>query len=235
MDFNDIFGSGFDVNAVPDETAMPEGTYAVMAEASAIKQTKKGDGAYLQLDLMVIEGEFKGRRLWDRINISNPNAVAVEIGKKALASFGRAIGLAEIPSITMMVNIPLNAVVKIKDGDNVVRKYAPYTEPGAPPAGSPAVLPAAPPAAPPQIVAPVAPLAPVAPSNPALASPVPPFVAPETQAVLPLHPVAKAARAILAPAAAAVPVAPVAAPAAPAVGQAPPASTTATGGVPWGR
>jgi len=37
-----------------------------------MKPTKTGSGTYLELTFQVIEGQYKNRLLWSRLNLSNP-------------------------------------------------------------------------------------------------------------------------------------------------------------------
>ena len=52
---------------------IPAGKYICQIVESEIKSTKAGTGQQLVLTWEVLDGEFKGRKVWDRLNISNPN------------------------------------------------------------------------------------------------------------------------------------------------------------------
>ncbi len=52
---------------------LPAGKYLAMAVASELKPTKTGSGEYLQITFEIIDGQFKGRKIWDRLNIRNSN------------------------------------------------------------------------------------------------------------------------------------------------------------------
>ena len=47
--------------------AIPAGKYQAVIVESDMKPNKAGTGEYLQLEFEVIEGEFKGRKLWRKI------------------------------------------------------------------------------------------------------------------------------------------------------------------------
>ena len=53
---------------------IPAGKYLAMITESEMKPTKSGSGSYLQLTFQILEGEYKGRFLWARLNLNNPNA-----------------------------------------------------------------------------------------------------------------------------------------------------------------
>lgn len=76
-----------------DFEALPKGNYPGMAIESGMKPTKAGTGRYLQFVWQVVDGEFKGRQLWSRLNLENPNKVAVEIAQRELSSICRAVGV----------------------------------------------------------------------------------------------------------------------------------------------
>ena len=76
-----------------DFSPLPVGNYTVVITTSEMKPTKPGNGQYLQLTLQVVEGEYKNRLIFDRLNIQNQNDVAQQIAQKALSSICRAVGV----------------------------------------------------------------------------------------------------------------------------------------------
>jgi len=138
--------TGFDASQVPEQTefsALPEGSYIVMATASEMKPTKRGDGAYLQITFEVIDGTYKGRKLWARLNLKNSNKTAVDIAQRELAAICRAVNVIKPNDSAELHNKPLLVTVGVEIDDrnrenNVVKKYEPT---GA--AGSVGFMPAA--------------------------------------------------------------------------------------------
>lgn len=98
--------SGFD--------PLPAGKYKVVVTDSEEKPTKKGDGSYIQFTLEVIEGEYKGRKLWDRLNLNNPNPTAVEIAKSTLSALCRAAGVKHLKDTQQLHDLPVLAKVAAK-------------------------------------------------------------------------------------------------------------------------
>jgi hypothetical protein len=87
---------GFDAEVVePTSTfdIIPDGEYLAMMIDSEEKPTKSGDGKYLQLTWEIVDGEHKGRRLWDRLNVDNKNDTAVKIAMGTLSAICRAVGV----------------------------------------------------------------------------------------------------------------------------------------------
>jgi hypothetical protein len=61
--------------------AIPAGKYLAAITDSEMKPTKNGSGSYLQLTFTILEGEYKGRVVWARLNLVNPNQTAVKIAQ----------------------------------------------------------------------------------------------------------------------------------------------------------
>lgn len=127
--------------------ALPEGAYEVVITDSKLQETKSGNGTMLVLDLEVISGDYQGRRLWDRLNLVNPNATAVDIAKQTLSSICRAVGVIQLNDTAQLHDRPLIALVRQRtrpDGEvtNEIKGYrpkpsAPVTAPAPVPAPAP--------------------------------------------------------------------------------------------------
>ena len=124
---------GFDARTVEPSTdfeAIPAGKYVAIIADSEMKQTKAGTGSYLELTFQIVEGEYKGRNLWARLNLDNPNAVAVKIAQGELSAICRAIGVMAPNDSCELHNLPLVITVKCKKREdtgeitNEVKGYA---------------------------------------------------------------------------------------------------------------
>jgi len=71
---------------------MPEGEYTLKATEAELKETKKGDGAYLAVTFEVVKGAHAGRKVWQNFNIHNPSEKAQQIGREQIAGWGKAAG-----------------------------------------------------------------------------------------------------------------------------------------------
>ena len=129
--------NGFDATQVDPATdfeAIPAGKYAAVITNSEMKPTKSNNGSFLELEFEVIEGEFKGRKVWGRLNLDNPNQTAVKIARSELSSICRAVNVPVPKDSSELHNIPLVILVRQKTGpDEVVRNeikgYAPKNTP----------------------------------------------------------------------------------------------------------
>ena len=87
------FFDASNVEPIEDFDALPAGEYTVIIESSQNKPTKSGSGSFLELTLQVIDGKYKGRKLWDRLNLVNHNEKAVEIARRTLSAICHAVGV----------------------------------------------------------------------------------------------------------------------------------------------
>jgi hypothetical protein len=137
----------FDATSVAPAEAfevLPAGKYVAQIVESDMKPTKNGDGQYLWLELEILEGEYKGRKTWDRLNLVNPNSQAVEIAQRALSAICHATGIMAVNDSEELHWKPMLITVRVRPpkGDysasNDVRGYEPVggTAPAAQPTGS---------------------------------------------------------------------------------------------------
>lgn len=119
------------VNTDDQFDVIPPGDYLVQVVQSDLRATKKGDGQYIWLELDILDGQYSGRKLWDNVNIINPNAKAQEIGQKILAQICKATGLAAVTDSEQFHFKPMIAKVKVQpatdqyDASNQVKAYRP--------------------------------------------------------------------------------------------------------------
>jgi len=136
--------NGFNANEVEpsqDFEPIPSGRYMATITESEMKPTKNGGGQYLQLTFQILEGPHKGRNVWARLNLHNPNATAVQIAKQELSAICRSVGVLTPRDSAELHNLPLQINVRVKkrsDSDglaNEIRGYSPKA--AAPAAGQP--------------------------------------------------------------------------------------------------
>jgi hypothetical protein len=111
---------------------LPEGWYVAMVQKSELKENRAKTGRYIQLELSVLDGQYKGRRIFINLNIENPSEKAVEIARGELSAIAQACNVVEIRDTEMLHAIPFQILVKLekrKDNSeisNVIRGYKPY-------------------------------------------------------------------------------------------------------------
>lgn len=115
--------------SVPYET-LPPGKYLVEITETEMKPTKNGTGEMLQIEFTVIEGEFKNRKVWDRLCLRHPNSETVKIANANLSAICHAVGVMRPGESIELHHIPLVISVKCKTDDstgeihNEVKSYS---------------------------------------------------------------------------------------------------------------
>lgn len=129
--------NGFDATQVApqgDRSVLPAGEYRGVIIDSEMKDTNSGTGKYLQLTIEVVDGQYKGRRVWDRLNLINSNSKAVEIARSTLSSICHAVGVLQPKDSGELHNIPLTVRVAVRkrqdngEDTNEVKGYKPLTK-----------------------------------------------------------------------------------------------------------
>lgn len=92
---------------------VPSGWYNARIIETEQLPTNKGDGHYLKVTSEVIDGPFAGRKLFDQINLWNPNPVAMEIAYKTLGAIQHATGILNMQHTDQLLNIPLKVKAKL--------------------------------------------------------------------------------------------------------------------------
>jgi hypothetical protein len=109
--------NGFDANQVEptgDFDPIPAGKYLAVITDSEMKPNKAGTGSLLQLTFQIVDGEYQNRLIWTRLNLDNPNAVAVQIARADLSAICRAVGVLSPRDSVELHNLPLVIHVRCK-------------------------------------------------------------------------------------------------------------------------
>lgn len=114
---------GFDANKFEPNvgfTPIPAGDYKCMIISSKKEDNKKKTGWFLTLQFQIVEGPHAGHKgLFDRLNLVNPSATAVQIAQGTLSAICRAVGKMTPKDSTELHNIPLIVSVNVeKRADN---------------------------------------------------------------------------------------------------------------------
>jgi len=121
------------IEPTSDFEPLPVGEYSAIITASEMKATKSGTGQYLQLTYDIIEGQYKGRKIFENLNLVNQNTTAQEIAQRALSAICRAVGVMHPKESEELHDRPLIIKVGIRpasgdyEASNVVKGYKLYT------------------------------------------------------------------------------------------------------------
>jgi len=114
-----------------DFDAVPADEYTAKITKSEMKENSKKTGNYLKLTLTITEGKFKNRLLFSNLNLDHPNATAVEIAEKELATICEACGKIsiddsdELHGIEMTVKVSLKPATSQYPASNDIKNYKP--------------------------------------------------------------------------------------------------------------
>jgi len=131
--------SGFDAKTVEPGgfDVWPAGEYDVCIVSSVVETTKAGNGKFLKLELQILNGQFQNRKIFDRLNLWNPNQQAVTIAQGTLSAICRAVGVLTPQDSSELHNKPLRCKVVVRKSDeygesNEVKAYKPRSAGPAP-------------------------------------------------------------------------------------------------------
>lgn len=111
------FGQTFDASSVEPSTGydvLPPGKYLGHIVTSEMRVTKDGAGQYLYLELDILQGQYAGRKLFDRLNLINANPSAVQIAQKTLSSICRAVGKMQVSNSEQLHLLPMTLDVRVR-------------------------------------------------------------------------------------------------------------------------
>ena len=115
------FDTSFDATSVEPTTAyelLPAGKYRAQIVESEMRVTKNGMGQFLWLMIDILEGEQKGRKIFDQLNLVNPNPTTVEIAQRTLSAICHATGRMHVSDSEELHLIPMTIQVKIRPPKN---------------------------------------------------------------------------------------------------------------------
>lgn len=123
---------GFNATEVAPSTGfepLPVGEYVAMIVDSEEKPTQAGTGSYVKLVIEVVDGQFKGRKLFENLNLDNPSQEAVNIARATLSAICRAVGVLTPDDTVQLHNIPMTIKVgmeKRKDTGDMQNRIKGY-------------------------------------------------------------------------------------------------------------
>jgi hypothetical protein len=83
----------FTAQEIESISDLPPGPYICEITKTDVLKTKQGDGRYVLVVFIIIDGEYKGRKIFQNFNTLNKNPLAVEIGKKHLSLLCNSVGI----------------------------------------------------------------------------------------------------------------------------------------------
>jgi hypothetical protein len=102
--------------SVPFEV-LPSDKYIVEITKSEMKPMKAGDGSYLELEYTILDGQYRGRKLWDRLCLNHPTPRTVEIARANLSAICHAVGILKPHDSGELHHISFQITVRLKKAD----------------------------------------------------------------------------------------------------------------------
>lgn len=127
-----LLSQSFDVNDLPaqqnDFAPLPEGWYQASINSAEIRDTKDKTGQYIAIRYDILGPTHQGRVVFGNVNIKNKSTQAEEIGRQALGSIMRAIGLARVDDTDQLISgiLQIKLAIRTQEGyepTNEVRGY----------------------------------------------------------------------------------------------------------------
>lgn len=124
-----------------DFSPVPKGDYVILITESEIGMTKNGQGTLLTLKLVVQDGKYKGRTVFENLCVQHSNEIAQRIAQIRLKQICDAVGVGQLVDSNQIHDKPLIAQIDMEldqyamdkrgDGEkvyrNVIKGYGPVT------------------------------------------------------------------------------------------------------------
>ena len=119
------FDAAFDASGIEPTTAyelLPAGKYSAQIVESEMRVTRNGMGQFLWLMLDILDGPHKGRKIFDQLNLVNPNPTTVEIAQRTLSAICHATGKMQVSDSEELHLIPMTIQVKSEAAQERLRR-----------------------------------------------------------------------------------------------------------------
>ncbi len=127
---------------------LPAGDYSMQIVQSEVRPTRDGSNKYVWFELDILDGEYAGRKFWERLNLWSDNETAKKIANQTLVSMTRACGFVSIEDTEELHFRPFQVKMRVKKNGKtgelensaiyIAAEDAPARAPAAPAAGRPA-------------------------------------------------------------------------------------------------
>ena len=110
----------------PDSTydLIPNGTYTAMIVEAKEMVSKTTGTPYATLKVEIVEGKFKGRKIYDNIFLNSTNEMAQAIARRKLNAIANAVGITVMNGADDFLFKPLSVEINTdKEGKNQIRGY----------------------------------------------------------------------------------------------------------------
>jgi len=108
----------FDASQVAPQASsgpVPAGTYLAHITESDVQPLKSGNGTGLKLTYEIIDGPYKGRKIWDNLNIQHSNEDTQRIAQSQLSALCHAVNVIKLQDTASLHLKPVNIKVVVRE------------------------------------------------------------------------------------------------------------------------
>jgi hypothetical protein len=108
----------FDASQVAPQAAtgpVPAGNYLAHITESDVQPLKSGKGTGLKLTFEIIDGQYKGRRVWENLNIQHENEDTQRIAQSQLSALCHAVNVIKLQDTAALHLKPVNIKVVVRE------------------------------------------------------------------------------------------------------------------------
>ena len=110
----------FDASTVAPQassTPIPADVYFAHITESSIVPTKAGNGQVCKLTFEILDGQYKGRKVFENLNIQNVNPETQRIAQSQLSAICHATGVIKLNDTSALHYKPLRIKVVVKEAE----------------------------------------------------------------------------------------------------------------------
>ena len=114
----------FDASQVAPQQStgpLPAGTYLAHITESDVQPLKSGNGEGLKLTFEIIEGQFKGRRVWENLNIRHANEDTQRIAQSQLSALCHAVNVIKLMDTAALHFKPVKINVTVREAQGMYK------------------------------------------------------------------------------------------------------------------
>ena len=108
----------FDASTVAPQAStgpLPAGTYLAHITESDVQPLKSGNGEGLKLTFEIIEGQFKGRKVWENLNIRHTSEDTQRIAQSQLSALCHAVNVIKLMDTAALHFKPVRINVTVRE------------------------------------------------------------------------------------------------------------------------
>lgn len=122
---------------------IPAGWYVAQVTDSGVNPSKSGNGMRMTLTFDILDGEFKGRKIFAGLNVQHANPETERISQEQLSTLCHSVGVIDLKDTAQLHMKPVMIKVKVReakdgyDASNDVSGFKSATSGSAPTGGAP--------------------------------------------------------------------------------------------------